>query len=93
MRYMRKTKIVWTIGPASRDQRMIEKLLRAGMNVAYVSDAGMPGISDPGAILARACMEAGLPYTVLPGPSAVLTAAVLSGLPLDRFTFFGFLPR
>ena len=69
------------------------KKLRAGLAVAYVSDAGMPGVSDPGAVLVRACIEAGLPYTVLPGPSAVLTAAVLSGLPLDRFTFFGFLPR
>ena len=53
----------------------------------------MPGISDPGAGLIQACIEAGLPYTVLPGPSAVVTAAVLSGLPLDRFLFFGFLPR
>ena len=72
--------------------QLLEKL-RAGLDIAYVSDAGMPGISDPGAVLVQACMEAGLPYTVLPGPSAVLTAAVLSGLPLDRFTFFGFLPR
>ena len=69
------------------------KKLRAGLDVAYVSDAGLPGISDPGAVLIQACIEAKLPYTVLPGPSAVLTAAVLSGLPLDRFTFFGFLPR
>lgn len=72
--------------------QLVEKL-RAGLNITYVSDAGMPGISDPGAVLVRACIEAGLPYTVLPGPSAVLSAAVLSGLPLDRFTFFGFLPR
>ncbi len=72
--------------------QLLEKL-RAGLDVAYVSDAGMPGISDPGAVLVQACIEARLPYTVLPGPSAVLTAAVLSGLPLERFTFFGFLPR
>ena len=72
--------------------QLLEKL-KAGLDIAYVSDAGMPGISDPGALLVQACIEAGLPYTVLPGPSAVLTAAVLSGLPLDRFTFFGFLPR
>lgn len=72
--------------------QLLEKL-RAGLSIAYVSDAGMPGISDPGAVLIQACIEAGLPYTVLPGPSAVLTAAVLSGLPLSRFTFFGFLPR
>lgn len=72
--------------------QLIEKLTQ-GRNIAYVSDAGMPGISDPGAVLAQACMENDLPYTVLPGPSAALTAAVLSGLPLSRFTFFGFLPR
>ena len=72
--------------------QLLEKL-RAGLDIAYVSDAGMPGISDPGAVLVRSCIDAGLPYTVLPGPSAVLSAAVLSGLPLDRFTFFGFLPR
>ena len=72
--------------------QLLEKL-QAGLDIAYVSDAGMPGISDPGAVLVQACLEADLPYTVLPGPSAVLTAAVLSGLPLDRFTFFGFLPR
>ena len=72
--------------------QLLEKL-RGGLDIAYVSDAGMPGISDPGAVLVQACIEAGLPYTVLPGPSAVLTAAVLSGLPLGRFTFFGFLPR
>ena len=72
--------------------QLLEKL-RAGLDIAYVSDAGMPGISDPGAVLVQACLDAGLPYTVLPGPSAVLTAAVLSGLPLRRFTFFGFLPR
>ena len=72
--------------------QLLEKL-RAGQDIVYVSDAGMPGISDPGAVLVQACIEAGLSCTVLPGPSAVLTAAVLSGLPLDRFTFFGFLPR
>ena len=67
--------------------------LRAGRSVAYVSDAGMPGISDPGAALVSACIAAGLPYTVLPGASAVLTAAVLSGLPCRTFSFYGFLPR
>lgn len=72
--------------------QLLEKL-RSGLTIAYVSDAGMPGISDPGAVLVRACIEASIPCTVLPGPSAVLNAAVLSGLPLGRFTFFGFLPR
>lgn len=67
--------------------------LQEGKEIVYVSDAGMPGISDPGAVLLSACQEAGLPVTVLPGASAVLTAAVLSGLPIQPFTFFGFLPR
>ena len=67
--------------------------LREGQQVAYLSDAGMPGISDPGAVLVAACIEAELPYTVLPGASAVLMAAVLSGLPCNQFSFFGFLPR
>ncbi len=68
-------------------------LLSAGRTVCYLSDAGMPGISDPGAALVSACIEHNLPYTVLPGASAVLTAAVLSGLPCGTFTFYGFLPR
>ena len=68
-------------------------LLSAGRTVCYLSDAGMPGISDPGAALVSACIQHNLPYTVLPGASAVLTAAVLSGLPCGTFTFYGFLPR
>ncbi len=62
-------------------------------DVALVSDAGMPSISDPGYKLIRACVEKGIPVEVIPGPSAVLTALVGSGLPTDRFTFLGFLPR
>ena len=53
--------------------QLLEKL-KAGLDIVYVSDAGMPGISDPGAVLVQACIEADLPYSVLPGPSAVLTA-------------------
>jgi 16S rRNA (cytidine1402-2'-O)-methyltransferase len=68
-------------------------LLREGKRVAVVSDAGMPGLSDPGFTLVRACAAEGLPVTVLPGPSAVPTAVVASGLPTDRFAFIGFLPR
>ena len=68
-------------------------LLREGKDVAVVSDAGMPGLSDPGFTLVRACAAEGLPVTVLPGPSAVPTALVASGLPADRFAFVGFLPR
>lgn len=68
-------------------------LLEQGREVVFVSDAGTPGISDPGAALVQACVEHGLPFTVLPGASAVLAAAVLSGLPCAAFSFFGFLPR
>lgn len=64
-----------------------------GAVVAVVTDAGMPGISDPGARLVTACVAAGLVVEVVPGPSAALTAVVVSGLPADRFTFEGFLPR
>jgi 16S rRNA (cytidine1402-2'-O)-methyltransferase len=67
--------------------------LLAGEEVALVSDAGMPGLSDPGFSLVRACVAQGVPVTVLPGPSAVSTALVLSALPADRFAFVGFLGR
>ena len=71
----------------------IAALLREGKEICYVSDAGMPAVSDPGAVLVRMCVENGLSFTVVPGASAVLTAAVLSGLPPQPFAFFGFLPR
>lgn len=67
--------------------------IASGSTVAYASDAGMPGISDPGEALVHAVVEAGLPVEVVPGPSAFLTALVVSALPTDRFTFEGFLPR
>ncbi len=66
---------------------------RAGASVLVVSDAGMPTVSDPGFRLVRAAVEAGVDVTVLPGPSAVLAALAVSGLPVDRFCFEGFLPR
>lgn len=75
-----------------KSEQVIERL-RQGQTVVYVSDAGMPAISDPGALLVEACIEHGLAYTVVPGASAVLTAAILSGLPPQPMTFFGFLPR
>ncbi|WP_075204269.1 16S rRNA (cytidine(1402)-2'-O)-methyltransferase [Haematomicrobium sanguinis] len=64
-----------------------------GQVVAVVSDAGMPAVSDPGFRVVQDAVAAGVPLTVVPGPSAVLTALALSGLPTDRFTFEGFLPR
>ena len=64
-----------------------------GKVIAVVTDAGMPGISDPGTAICRAAREEGVPVTVLPGPSAVLSALVLSGADSERFTFEGFLPR
>jgi 16S rRNA (cytidine1402-2'-O)-methyltransferase len=67
--------------------------VEAGERIALVSDAGMPAISDPGARLVRAVLAAGVEVTVLPGPSAVETALVASGLVADRYTFLGFLPR
>jgi 16S rRNA (cytidine1402-2'-O)-methyltransferase len=76
-------------------QRTAELLprLEAGERIALVSDAGMPGISDPGARLVRAAVEAGVDVTVLPGPSAVETALVGSGLVAEQYRFLGFLPR
>ncbi|WP_432508814.1 16S rRNA (cytidine(1402)-2'-O)-methyltransferase [Kineococcus auxinigenes] len=70
----------------------VVEAVTAGLTVLLVSDAGMPAVSDPGYRLVRACVEHDLRVTVLPGPSAVLSALALSGLPTDRFTFEGF-PR
>ena len=67
--------------------------LEAGERVALVSDAGMPGISDPGARLVAGALARAVPVTVLPGPTAVETALVASGFPADRYQFVGFLPR
>jgi 16S rRNA (cytidine1402-2'-O)-methyltransferase len=76
-------------------QRTAELMPRLadGERVALVSDAGMPGVSDPGARLVRAAIEAGVEVTVLPGPSAVETALVASGLVAEQYRFLGFLPR
>ena len=77
---------------AARTAELLPRL-EAGERVALVSDAGLPGVSDPGARLVRAALDAGVPVTVLPGPSAVETALVASGLVGERYQFLGFLPR
>ena len=77
---------------AARTAELLPRL-EAGERIALVSDAGLPGVNDPGARLIRAALDAGLPVTVLPGPSAVETALVASGLAGDRFQFLGYLPR
>ena len=76
---------------ARRTAELIERL-RRGEKVALLTDAGMPSVSDPGYRLVRACIESRIRVEVIPGPSAVLTALVGSGLPTDRFYFGGFLP-
>ena len=76
----------------ARTPVLLESLV-AGERVLLVTDAGMPSVSDPGYRLVAAAVEAGVPVTAVPGPSAVLTALAVSGLPVDRFCFEGFLPR
>ena len=71
----------------------IVERLKAGQNIALISDAGTPGISDPGFFLTREAAKAGIEVTCLPGATAVVPALVMSGLPCDRFTFEGFLPQ
>ncbi|HNS39603.1 MAG TPA: 16S rRNA (cytidine(1402)-2'-O)-methyltransferase, partial [Promineifilum sp.] len=73
-------------------QRIIA-LLQEGQSVAIVSDAGTPGVADPGYTLVRKAVDLDLPVTMIPGPSAVIMALVLSGLPSHSFTFRGFPPR
>ena len=77
--------------PARSEELVAE--LRAGKSVAVVSDAGMPGVSDPGYRIVRACIDAGIDVRVVPGPSSAVAALVVSGLPSDRFSFEGFPPR
>ena len=77
---------------ATRTAELLDQV-RAGSTLVMVTDAGMPAVSDPGFRLVEGAIAAGLPVTAVPGPSAVLTALALSGLPTDRFCFEGFLPR
>jgi 16S rRNA (cytidine1402-2'-O)-methyltransferase len=80
---------------ANERERTIELLRRLhdGRSVALVSDGGMPLVSDPGYRLVRACIEDGIEVRVVPGPSAVIAALAVSGLPMDRFAFEGFAPK
>ena len=77
----------------NEDKKSLEiiKELKEGLNIALVSDAGYPGISDPGYLVAKRAIEEGLEVTTIPGPTASLTALVTSGIPCDKFYFYGFL--
>lgn len=77
---------------AARTRDLVEAMV-SGATVALVTDAGMPGVSDPGYLLVRAALDAAVPVHVVPGPSSVTTALALSGLPSERFVMEGFLPR
>src|SRR5215813_13500672 len=76
---------------AMRTAELVERLA-AGENVALITDAGMPGLSDPGLRLIRECIRRELPFTIIPGPSSILTALLGSGFSTERFSFRGFLP-
>ncbi|MEG0498326.1 MAG: 16S rRNA (cytidine(1402)-2'-O)-methyltransferase [Alistipes sp.] len=73
--------------------QMVADVIAAGRNVALISDAGTPGISDPGFLLVRTCVEQGIEVETLPGATALIPALVQSGFPCDRFCFEGFLPQ
>jgi 16S rRNA (cytidine1402-2'-O)-methyltransferase len=76
---------------AMRTAQLIERIA-AGENVALITDAGMPGLSDPGARIIRECIKRELPFTIIPGPSSILTALTGSGFAMEKFCFSGFLP-
>lgn len=90
---IKKPQIAFHEHNEERAAQRILSLLEAGQNVALVSDAGTPGIADPGYTLVRKAIENDLPFTMIPGPSAVIMAVVLSGLPAHSFTYRGFAPR
>ena len=85
--------VVYNEATEQRKAVDLVKKIAVGMNVVLISDAGMPGLSDPGYRLVSLCIEQGLSVSVIPGPNAALSALVISGLPPGRFVFEGFLPR
>jgi 16S rRNA (cytidine1402-2'-O)-methyltransferase len=85
--------VVYNEGNERRQARALVERVARGETVVLVSDAGMPGLSDPGYRLVRACADRDLPVEVVPGPSAAISALAVSGLPPGRFVFEGFLPR
>jgi 16S rRNA (cytidine1402-2'-O)-methyltransferase len=93
---IQKPLVAYTDAYDRHKQQRLDRVLEAlgqGRAVALVTDAGMPGLADPGHELIRAALARGHDVSVVPGPSAILTALVASGLPSDRFTFVGYLPR
>ena len=86
---------IYSFFEGNENERLAEltQILKSGHDLLVVTDAGMPGVSDPGYRLVRAAVELGVQVKVIPGPSAVTTALLLSGLPTDRFCFEGFAPR
>lgn len=90
---LRRPLVSYFEGNEARRAEELCARIRAGEHVALISDAGMPAISDPGYRLVRLCIDAALPVSVVPGPSAVLAALCGSGLPPSEFRFLGFLPR
>lgn len=90
---IRKPQISFREDNEERVLPKIMELLEKGMSVALVTDAGTPLVSDPGFILVRSVLAAGLPLTAIPGPTALISALILSGLPVHSFTFRGFPPR
>jgi 16S rRNA (cytidine1402-2'-O)-methyltransferase len=81
-----------THNEAMRTAQLVERLA-AGENIALITDAGTPGLSDPGIRLIRECVKRELPFTIIPGPSSILTALIGSGFSTENFFFGGFLPN
>ena len=92
-KYETSVKNVFTAGDMHRGQSLVVWAIAEGRTVALISDAGTPGISDPGFLLVRTCVEEGIEVETLPGATALIPALVQSGFPCDRFTFEGFLPQ